>query len=270
MHAGARRLATSRWLIPSLAGLGVIVLTGAANLQGQRISRQANLPVPADAMERRLLEADLVRLFDQVAERNGLSCKMCDRLSNGRSYVVHDEPRSSLALTANFDPATGRVYYDVQAFAASREPKPLDDVDSIRTEIEQALRADFADPPIATVEHPPIHFTLIHVAKALRSSSFRDPENQRAYQRALAIIEQIASAHGMNQAHAGMYYLGRLLGPATYERDLTLGAAIADTPLISIQIDRRSADFEALHRQIAQELETRLRKEFGEKRVSVR
>lgn len=259
------------YLFAVLSGGVVIVASlAAAPLQGKRIAEEARIPLPSEPMERRVLEADLIHIFDDIAERHEFVCKVCEPISSGRSYSRQPSARSPLALTVNFDREAGRLYYAIQAYAADREPDEADEIEGIRADIAQALTDEFASVKIVPHERAATTGRIIHVSKADRSTSYRDRDNQVAYQRALAIVEKVATDFGLKQAHAGMYYTGKLLGPAAYERELTMGAAIGESPLISIQVDRRSGEYAQIHGQIVNELQVQLKREFGERRVSIR
>lgn len=261
-----RRLSNSSLFVVSLVLLGP---GGCATpIPGKRVSEEVQMPVPAGKGAVKELEADLGHLFDAIAERYGLVCQICEPLSEGRSYSGQIDAESALALTVNFDPERGRIYYDVQARAG--DPQARQDADAVRLEIKAELEASFQELQTAPLPPRRTESVWLRVEKARHAASYLSPENQDAYRRALSIIDRVATGYGLAQAHPAMYYAGKLLGPDEYERELTLSAAIGNDPLINIRIDCRSGDHAELQRQIAGELARQLKAEFGERRVSSR
>lgn len=212
------------------------------------------------------MEADLGRLFDAVAEQHGLVCKICEPLSEGRSYGGQTEAEKTVAVTVNFEPLQGHIYYDLRA-PASATPVQQQELAAIRTEIQQALHTDFPQLQIVAVAPASANPVRLGVKKARRATSYLEHENQEDYKRTLAIVDKVARNFDLTRAHPAMYYAGKLLGPNEYERELAISVVLAEDPLIAVRVDAHSAQYADLQQQIVRELQQQLRNEFGSQRV---
>lgn len=256
-------------VIPMLFICAELALSGCAtSTPAPRVSEQVNVALPVDKGSAKKMEADLGHLFDAIAERHRLVCKVCEPLSEGRSYGGQTNAEKAVALTANFDPSQGRIYYDLRPPADNTKPGLTQEIDAIRAEIQQQLRADFPGLRIVTLTPAKVNALQLVVQMGRRASSYLEHENQEDYKRTLDIVEKVAMDFALTKAHPAMYYTGKLLGPNDYERELTLSVLIAQDPLISIRIDARSEEYIDVQRQVMQELQRRLLDEFGAARIS--
>lgn len=259
-----------RWLATVVAGYTVLTLPGCATpADTQRLTEGASIAVPADRATAKKMEADLGHLFDALAERHGLVCKICEPLSDGRSYGAQRDAEKTVVVTVNFDPRQGRIYYDLRAADTSSKPKQQQ-IDAMRAQIQRELLTVFPELQIIAVTPAGASSVWLAVQKARRATSYLDHENQADYQRTLAILDKVANDFQLIRAHPAMYYAGKLLGPNDYEREMTISVVIANDPLVNVRVDSRSLEYADVQRQLAQELRRQLLHEFGSPRVSVR
>ena len=219
------------------------------------------------------VEKQLQDVFDNIANQHGLRCMVCDPLSSGRLYVKDEADPRFFSLAANFDPRRGLVFYDVSSMGQKAHDSARQ-IDLLRTEIENQLQTIFPNLKTEEGKHPKGTTLQLGVRKKNSNTSYRSPENQEDYEKAVEVIEAVVSRLGLKRSvfprFGTVFYTGRLFGPYPSDHELVVQVGIADWPLVVIDITSYSAQYSELQRRIADELEPELQAVFGEERAWIR
>jgi hypothetical protein len=255
----------------AIAATSLVAFTGTSVVNQYAVRENAEISRPGDSnIGAGKTEAELQSLFDGVAERNHMQCRVCEPLSKGRSYAGIESARSSLFLTANFDAGNSLVFYDVQTHTPKGAQGNAAEVDSIRQEVRAKLVAAFPSIRILALTYPPVKWVSVGVWKTDPDTSYRQPKNQDDYGKVLAIMAEIAGREGLTKESDTRYYAGRLYGPAPYDHDLYVALRVADSPLVDISISCHSAECLGRQRALAKKIEHRLQEALGSDRASIR
>jgi hypothetical protein len=263
-----RGLPVHRWLQQALAILSLVALTATSFVNTHMVRESADLALPREA-NLQATEQDLQVFVDSLAARHNLSCSPCEPLSSGRLYG--GGYLSDLSLMVRLDDKSGRFLYDIRSYGLNRDPPRPKDVDSLKEELKTELRTRFPRLRIETASLPGRDSIRLAVYKKKSLTSYRDPENQYDYERAAALVKEIAIKYGMKGDQSSrLYHFGALLGPSPYDRELTISVGIADSPLVVISVYRSSDQYAELQKTIANDIAERLRTEFGSDRAGFR
>lgn len=258
----------SAWARYSLAGLCFFALTATSYFPQYSIRENGNIGISArNATEQ--LAASLERTVDRIAARHGLTCNVCDPISEGRIY---GGATTSLSLLARFDLANSQILYEVSSSDVGRGKSGPQEVDAVRAQLEEAFRKDIPSIEIERAGRPAQHSTQIGVSKQNLFTSRRDPQNLSDIEAAKRVVVDVARSFGLRKYETleDVYYLGALFGWSPYSRELVVYVAIADDPLVDIVVTRSSDSIANLQKAVAIEIERRLKEEFGANRAGKR
>jgi len=255
-----------------IAGLSLVAFTGTTIINSHIVRETAVVPLRPATDAKTSIENELQKMLDGIAEKRSMHCVICDSLSKGRVYAVIGANPQQLSLTASFDILHSSFLYDVRttSFGSDRGRLKTKEVDELRAELQEMLQKNFPSIEITSAAYPKSKQIRLGVWKKKPFTSYRDKPHQDDYNTALGIVAKHAMNMGMHQVSESMYSSGRLFGPNPYDRDFVVSVGIADSPLVVINIFCRSSECVEQQRLLADELEKRLREQFGNERASIR
>lgn len=266
---------TRVWMQSPLAAVSLVAFTGTTFINTHLVRETAQLPLPEgkDALAR--MEKELQGVLDALAANYKLDCSICEPLSTGRLYKdrrLHEGGwPTGLSLMARLDQDKGELLYDIRVADLNRKPSEPERVDALRDTLEKELRARFAALRIERASTPSRDKIDVVAYKRNRFTSYRDAENQRDYERGMALVKEAATKFNLKHSEVfGYHYLGNLLGPNSFDRELVVQVGIADSPLIIVAIYRASERYADLQESLARDIEQRFRAEFGDDRARMR
>jgi hypothetical protein len=184
-----RGISSRRWLQQAIAVLSLVVFTGTSYIDSRSVRETARLPIPEakDAIAR--MEEELRGILDGLAASYNLDCLVCESLIGGRLYGDRRSYESGwsdgLWLMARLDHDAGELFYDIRKEVWNSKVSNPEIVDSLRDALQKELRARF---PILKTQPAPAPesraYASVDVYKRNSSTTYRDPENQRDYERA--------------------------------------------------------------------------------------
>jgi hypothetical protein len=264
-----RGLSARAWMQQIFASVSLIAFTATSYINTHMVRENADILASSNGRLSKTAEYDLQQLLDAIAVRYELTCSVCEPLSSGRLYGGGWP--SGFSFVARLDLEQGRLLYDIRSTDINREPSRQKDVDSLRDELTKELRVRFPSLKIDTATLPRRDSIRLAVYKTKSLTSYRDPENQRDFERAKVLISETAAKFGMKHEQSlNVFYLGALLGPNPYDREITISIGIADSPLVIINVYRNSDEFSETQKLIAKDVERRLQAEFGTDRAGLR
>jgi len=291
------------WLVGAMAILSLMLFAATSRyIPMHRVTRTALIPAYGDQRTIPVVEGQLQDLFDEIADRHGLRCTVCDPLSSGRLYVKNEAAPPGFSLAVNFDPRRGILFFDLSSRGGQAD-KNTHEISLIRTDIENRLKTLFPDIKAEEAKQPKPRKTLqIAVRKKTSKASYDVPENQEDYNedynKAVTVIGTVVSRFGLQRltpshfimevyrvrvngrrldsestayVHSStFFYRGRLFGPRPLDRELTVHVSGSGGPFVYVDITSYSAEYLELQRNIADELEQELQATFGKKRAWLR
>ena len=266
-----------------IAIVSLLAFTGTSMVSKHVVRETAGIDSEKTDQAPSRTEADLQKMFDEVAKQHDMHCVECESLSQGRVYrlptsVRLERQRGNLALTANFDPSRFEVFYAIETSGGPGDPLNVEEVDSLKEELQHILRSKYPNVTIDDAERLRHSRVRIWVSKK-DGGSYSDKANQNDFRKAKAIVREIALREGLHEySYAGpqkysdgseigaTFYKGRLYGPYVYDREMIVSVSIADSPLVSAQI-LASPRYLDLQSRLAAQIEMTFKETFGDKRV---
>lgn len=258
----------SSWLKCASACFSLVAFTATSYIPQYTIRETGDIPSEAGRNTERASN-DLERAVDRIAARHGLTCTICDPISEGRLYKT--SRAASLSLLARFDETRNQVLYEIWTHDVGRSESGSRDADGLRAELVDEFRRAFPLIAISRAGIPAWEDSISLGVSKRKGGSYRDPENQADFERARRLVAEVVKSYGLrNDEPSDVYYLGGLLGRPPYGRELVVYVGIADDPLVTIRIYRLSERFADLQKAIAKDVERRLKEEFGANRAGQR
>jgi hypothetical protein len=206
-------------------------------------------------------------IFDDVAGKHALRCTICDPIGEGRVYTGS----SAQTLTANFDEPTQTVYYRIVGPNDKRAAHK--GVDRLSIDIRTALSNRFPELKLMAyvsgngwADEPGLATTLTVHLDADELDVGADESAQRALSQ---IIEDTVREHELRiDASSLIYYAGKRMGPAYFDRELVLTAGPNSHASLGVSVTARSYAYEPMQQSLIAILKQRLDAAFGADRVT--
>jgi hypothetical protein len=259
------------WPLPRVAELALalfatIAFTATSTVRDYYAVRvTAEIAAPSSVTESNATAVQTI--FDEVASKHHLPCKVCDPLADGRVYSD-----GAVTLTANFTDETQTVFFRI---VGGRRRSDGKSVDQFSMDIRAALGERFPDLKLTGYVAGRDFYGLLPV----RFSTFTvhldaanlDVGAAESAQRTLSqIVEDTVREHGLRiEKESTLYYAGKRTGTAPMERDLVLMPMSSSHQSLGVRVAAYSDAYEPLQRAVATTLEQRLDAAFGAERVTV-
>lgn len=275
LASNMRGLSMRVWMHHGLAAVSLVAFTGTTFINTHLVRETAQLPLPEGKEAVVRMEKELQGVLDALAASYKLDCSICEPLSTGRLYkdrrLYEGGWPTGLSLMARLDLEKGELLYDIRVADLNRKPSEPERVDALRDTLKKELRARFTALRIEQVSAPSRDKIDVVAYKRNRFTSYRDAENQRDYERAIVLVKEAATKFNLKHSEVFRYhYLGNLLGPNPFDRELIVSVRIADSPLIIVAIYRATEKYADLQQSLARDIEQRFRAEFGDDRARIR
>ncbi len=268
-HAPLRAWPARRWLLFAFTGVSIAAFTATSMPTHRYEIRQTADFSSAPGSRPAADETGLQQLIDEVAARHKLRCYDCDPVSNGRSYLEDPVQGFGISLMVGFDPPGKRLFYHLSSKTMGSPPSKQP-VDSLRADLEQALRSRFPGVSVTAADYPQRESVALAVGSRNSSGYSGSLEDQADRKRAFAIVAEVATAQGLKRlSETGDFYAGRLFGPSPYHREMTVTTHISAIPMVTINISCASPGCRDMKLAVARTLESRLQAEFGRERARI-
>lgn len=203
-------------------------------------------------------------LLDELAERHGLRCTVCDPIGDGRVYLHlgrHDGPSS---WVVNFDAENRSLFFATSGYGRHGRRDVLALYADVRDELAESL------PGVTVTTFEDTHESRVAAqvttfAIDLPNDDVLPVESAERAKRALSsIVEEVVRSHGLRtDATSLVYYAGRRVGVRADERDFALVPVYADNATLQVEAASRTPRFDELQRAVAADLAQRLTAAFG-------
>ncbi len=259
--------AASAWVRFCLATLSFFALAATSSIPHYTVRESGDISVAARFGSANASQS-LEQAVDRIATRHGLTCTVCDPISDGR---VYKSSGTSLQLLARLDQINNQILYEVQSSDVGRGESGPRQVDAIRAQLLEEFRMVYPSISIATAGWSPERSVSLGVSKRNWLTSHRDPQNYGDIEAAKRVVAEAAESLGLKRYESlDIYYLGGLLGWPPYGRELVVYVGVADDPLVIITVSRLSDKYENLHERVVTEIERKLKEQFGPDRAGQR
>lgn len=255
-----------------LACTSLVVFTGTTTYHERRFTETGRIPVEGAAKSAVEMEAEVQGLFDKIAGKHQLACNVCEPLSQGRlysmSYTLDSGYPPPLALVASIDVETATVIYEVLSGAWNGPPPNPQAVDAIYSDLREEFMRHYPSLKLVKADKYGNRWsTKIRVSRRA-IFSIDEAEDQNDFDHAFKLFKEIVERNGLRKKSETYYFAGRLLGPSTQHRELTVSIWMGGSPLIVVDVQCQTPESGARARDLAHELGVALRGAFGKGRVS--
>jgi len=210
-------------------------------------------------------QSTLEGFFDEVAEKHGLRCEVCDPLADGRVYFQDRTRRKSPdVLTVNLDAEQGRLFYETTE-TGGRQGQEL--VLALSADIRSGLQERFPAVTAIEVEDDPesqSRNSTVFTIQVATESALSVGTVEQAKRALSAIVEEVVRTHGLRIGEdAPLYYAGGRYGTSAYNRDLVLQPFSVNNTKLQVSVTRQTDNYAELHQAIKDDLAERLAAAFG-------
>jgi hypothetical protein len=204
-------------------------------------------------------ETAVQNFVDDVADRHGLRCSVCDPLNAGRVYVTNrgDGPST---LVVNFDGENRTLFFATTGYDRDGRRGVRALSEDLRAEIAEQFPGITATTFEDTFELSPELSTTFDIVP-----SGSDVEAVEGAKRTLSsIVEESVRIHGLQTDPTSLvYYTGRRVGVSAAERDFVVVPSYENNAELRIRVASNTPRFDELQRVVSDALAQRLNAAFG-------